>query len=252
MTQTAIKDLLYKMGDDALILGHRNSEWTGIGPTLEEDIAFSSMAQDKLGHALACYTILHEHLGEPNPDTITFGRTAQDFRCSHLVAIPTTDYEIALVRHFLYDHAEILRYQLLQQSTFRPLAQLATKIKGELKYHVLHADTWIKQLGNANDETAQMRLQTALNELWAYALGIFEPSEHEALLQTEGVFVGEAKLQDSWYESIKHILTQTNLQIPSIETTPIYGGRKAYPSEHLAPLLQEMASVYQLDPTAEW
>lgn len=251
MTQTAIKDLLYKMGDDALILGHRNSEWTGIGPTLEEDIAFSSMAQDKLGHALACYTILHEHLGEPNPDTITFGRTAQDFRCSHLVAIPTTDYEIALVRHFLYDHAEILRYQFLQQSSFRPLAQLATKIKGELKYHVLHANTWIRQLGNAN-ETAQMRLQTALNELWTYALGVFEPSEHEALLQSEGIFVGEAALQTAWHESIKNILAQTRLQIPSIETTPVYGGRKAYPSEHLATLLQEMASVYQLDPAAEW
>jgi ring-1,2-phenylacetyl-CoA epoxidase subunit PaaC len=70
--QTAIKELLYKMGDDALILGHRNSEWTGIGPTLEEDIAFSSMAQDKLGHAWAAYTLLHEQFGEPLPDTLVF------------------------------------------------------------------------------------------------------------------------------------------------------------------------------------
>src|SRR6478672_7587911 len=111
----ATKELLYKMADDALILGHRNSEWTGLGPMLEEDISFSSMAQDKLGHALALYTLLEE-LGEADPDTVAFSRNAPQFHCCQLVELPTEEYEYALIRHFLFDHAESLRYEALSQS----------------------------------------------------------------------------------------------------------------------------------------
>src|ERR1700741_5567847 len=82
----AIKELLYKMADDQLILGHRNSEWTGLGPMLEEDIAFSSVAQDKMGHALAFYNLLHE-LGEADPDTLVYARTPEQFRCASLVVL---------------------------------------------------------------------------------------------------------------------------------------------------------------------
>jgi ring-1,2-phenylacetyl-CoA epoxidase subunit PaaC len=113
MNNEAIKELLYKMADDALIIGHRNSEWTGIGPMLEEDLAFSSMAQDKVGHAQALYQILHAVLGEKDPDILAFQRTEKDFKCCQLVELPIGEYDFSLVRHFLFDHAESLRYDML-------------------------------------------------------------------------------------------------------------------------------------------
>ncbi|HEX5315798.1 MAG TPA: 1,2-phenylacetyl-CoA epoxidase subunit PaaC, partial [Candidatus Kapabacteria bacterium] len=166
----AIKDLLYRTADDELIIGHRNSEWTGLGPILEEDIAFSSIAQDQIGHALANYTLLNEQFSEPVPDVIAFSRNEKEFHCSQLVELPIGDYAFSLMRHFLFDHAESLRYAALMESSFAPLAALAKKIKGELKYHVLHADLWIKKLG-AGTEESHARMQSALNEVFPYALG---------------------------------------------------------------------------------
>src|SRR5687768_6181771 len=142
MSDLALKELLYKIADEQLILGHRNSEWTGFGPLLEEDIAFSSMAQDKIGQSLALYTIL-ETLGEQSPDTVAFTRNASQFHNSIFVELPNLEYDFSLVRHFLYDTALGLRVELLCNSSFKPVADLATKIRGELRYHTLHANTWI-------------------------------------------------------------------------------------------------------------
>src|SRR6185295_955487 len=114
----SVKELILKMADDALIMGHRNSEWTGLGPILEEDIAFSSMAQDKIGHALALYTIMHEQFGGETPDITAYQREEKKFRCCHLVEFPIGEYDFTIARHFLFDHAEMLRYELLTQSSF--------------------------------------------------------------------------------------------------------------------------------------
>ena len=95
----AIKELLYKIADDQLIIGHRNSEWTGLGPVLEEDIAFSSIAQDKIGQSLAVYSILHD-MGEEEPDTIAFTRNSEQFRCSQYVEYPIGEYDYSLIRNF--------------------------------------------------------------------------------------------------------------------------------------------------------
>jgi ring-1,2-phenylacetyl-CoA epoxidase subunit PaaC len=249
--ESAIKELLYKMADDALILGHRNSEWTGLGPMLEEDISFSSMAQDKLGHSLALYTLLNE-LGEADPDTVAFTRNAPQFHCCQLVELPTEEYEYALIRHLLFDHAESLRYEALTQSTYEPLAKVARKFKGELKYHVLHANTWLKQLGSATPESIG-RLQVALNEFLPYALGIFEESPYEQELVAQGTFIGEAALREQWLTSIQNIIGKTALELPDLLTvTPVMGGRTGTHTEHLQPLLDEMSAVYRLDPAADW
>ncbi len=248
----ATKDLLFKMADDALIIGHRNSEWTGIGPMLEEDLAFSSMAQDKIGHALALYKILHEQFGEADPDTLGFKRTAKDFKCCQLVELPIGEYDFSLVRHFLFDHAELLRYEMLTESSFQPVALLAKKVKGEIKYHTMHADTFIKQLGNGNEE-ANARLQTALNEAWHFALGIFEESKFEQELVATGVFKGEKLLKEKWLEKITPVIEAANLKVPHTDETKVmFGGRKGYHSEYLQPLLTEMTEVTASDPEAEW
>lgn len=251
MNTEALKDLLYKIADDQLILGHRNSEWTGFGPILEEDIAFSSMAQDKLGHSLAFYILLHE-LGESDPDTIAFTRNANQFHNSQLVELPIGEYDFSLIRHFLYDNAEILRFDLLTRSSYAPITTVATKLKGEVKYHVLHANTMIKQLGSSTEEAIE-RLQNSLNEALPYALGMFEPSKFEAELIAEGIYEGEEKIKTQWLENIKKVLSQTQLELPDLTTiTLITGGRYGEHTEHLQPLLDEMAEVFKIDPTAEW
>ncbi len=251
MNDLALKELLYKMADDLLILGHRNSEWTGMGPLLEEDIAFSSMAQDKIGQSLALYSILHQ-LGEQTPDTIAFTRNAAQFHNCVLVELPNQEYDFSLVRHFLFDTADALRWEMLTKSSYEPLSLLAKKIKGELRYHTLHANTWIKQLGSATEESIS-RLQQSLTVAMPYALGIFETSPYESEIITTGIFAGEKTLLEKWKLKIEEILSQTNLQMPDWKiVTPLIGGRIGIHSDHLQPMLEEMSEVFRIDPGAEW
>jgi ring-1,2-phenylacetyl-CoA epoxidase subunit PaaC len=251
MNTDALKELLYKMADDQLILGHRNSEWTGFGPLLEEDIAFSSMAQDKVGHSYALYSILHS-LGEQEPDTIAFTRQAEQFHNCILTELPNGEYDFSLLRHFLFDTAEILRFDMLTTSSYKPLSELAIKVRAELRYHTLHANTWVKQLGNATPESIS-RLQQSLEHALPYALGIFEESPYEKELMETGVFAGERALKEKWKTKIESALNQTQLKLPDWNTQqPVMGGRTGKHSEYLQPLLDEMSEVFKIDPTAEW
>lgn len=248
----AVKDLLYRMADDELVIAHRNSEWTGLGPIMEEDIAFSSIAQDKLGHAQALYSIL-QSLGEPEPDTVAFTRGESQMHCCHLVEYPIGAYDFSLMRHFLFDTAESLRFEMLESSTFEAIRKVAQKIRGEIKYHIFHADTWVTQLGSNGTEESRGRMQSALNDVFPLALGIFEPSSFDEELSSTGVFPGEKELQKRWLERIAPVLAKATLQLPDvIAVTPAYGGRNGYHTEHLKPLLDEMTEVYRIDPSAEW
>ncbi|TAN18408.1 MAG: phenylacetate-CoA oxygenase subunit PaaI [Chitinophagaceae bacterium] len=248
-----IKDLITKMADDELILGHRNSEWTGLGPILEEDIAFSSMAQDKIGHALALYEILHEQFDEKDPDHYAFLRNEKEYKCCHLVEFPIGEYDFSLMRHFLFDYAEMIRYETLANSSFEPFRLLSKKVKGELKYHTLHAEEWIKQLGNATDES-HARMQQELNHCFPLAAGIFEPAkEFESQLMDEKIYPGEKKLYELWLDKIYSVVTQASLNLPDIgKVQPVFGGREGYHTEYLQLLLDEMSEVYKLDPGANW
>jgi len=251
MNKDAIKNLILRMADDETVLAHRHSEWTGFGPILEEDIAFSSIAQDKLGHAQALYQILHDEFGAPEPDDNAFGREEKDFVCCHFVELPNGEYDFSLMRHFLFDSAEYLRYGMLSKSSYEPLAKLSRKVYGELKYHLYHAQTWVVQLGSQGTEESKARMQTALNEAWPYALGMFEATGDDAVLDSDGVFPGEAALQSAWLAFVKETLDQASLVIPE-NAEPVNGGRSGFHTEHLKPMLDEMTEVYRIDPTAEW
>lgn len=194
MNETALKELLYKIADDQLILGHRNSEWTGFGPLLEEDIAFSSMAQDKVGQSHALYQML-QTLGEKDPDTVAFMRNADQFHNCILVELPNGEYDFSLIRHFLYDTAEAIRFEMLSESSYQPLADISKKIRAELRYHTLHANTWVKQLGSATEESIS-RLQRSLDSAMPYALGMFEESPFEKDLISSKIFGGEQALKE--------------------------------------------------------
>lgn len=251
MTNLPLKELLYKMADDQLILGHRNSEWTGFGPLLEEDIAFSSMAQDKIGHSLALFNILHQ-LGESEPDIVAFTRNDSQFHNSVFTELPNQEYDFSLIRHFLYDTQEAIRFELLSNSSYEPLAQVARKFRGELRYHTLHANTWINKLGSATEESIT-RLQKSLHYAMPYALGMFEESPFEKEIIEAAIFEGENELKKRWLTRIEEILSKTSLILPDWKIiNPIDGGRIGKHSEHLQPLLEEMGEVFRIDPGAEW
>ena len=251
MNNIALKELLYKIADDLLIIGHRNSEWTGFGPLLEEDIAFSSMAQDKVGQSHAVYSILNS-LGEREPDTIAFTRNANQFHNCQLVELPNGEYDFSLIRHFLYDTAEVIRFEMLSESSYQPLAELSRKVRAELRYHTLHANTWMKQLGSATEESIS-RLQKSLDYAMPFALGMFEESAYEKDLISGGIFGGEQKLREKWMKKVEEVIGQTNLNLPDWKVIqPKFGGRVGNHTGHLQPLLDEMSEVFRIDPSAEW
>jgi len=248
--QGAVIDLLLRLADDELIMGHRNSEWTGLGPILEEDIAFSSMAQDEMGHAQAYYQLIHE-LGGDDPDTLAFSRGPRQYRCAALVSLPNErDWAFCMMRQFLYDMAETVRLAALEHSSFTPLAQLARKLRGEEKYHLMHGRSWVLRLGNSTDD-AQARLQAALNKAYAYALGLFEPTGADETLVQAGICPHEDDLRSQWESAVAPVLADARLEVPA-HAKPVYGGRVGRHPDALKELLDGMQVVYQIDPTAKW
>lgn len=251
MNTNTLHTYIAKTADDLLIAGHRNSEWTGLGPVLEEDIAFSSIAQDQVGQAYHLYELLHEHLSAPEPDTFAFTRNENAMFCCHLVELPIGEYDFSLVRNWLFNHAQLIRFEMLAQCNFEPLAKLARKYKGEIKYHIFHGNTWIKQLAQGT-EVSKARIQSTINEVYPIALSMFEPISDQVALAAFGI-ASEENLMHKWLETIEAFLQENGLKLPhSIDSSPYLGGRKGYHTTYLEPLLSEMGAVFRLDPHAAW
>ncbi len=236
MSNIALISRLLALADDELILGQRDSEWTGHAPLLEEDIAFSNIAQDEIGHALLWYTVLHEHLGQPHPDRLAFWRGAQEFRNATLVELPKGDWAFTIVRQYLFDEYEKVRNAALAQDRYPPIVETVGKIAREEVYHLMHSTGWVRRLGSATVESHR-RMQAALNELWPHALGLFEPIAHDAEFSAQ-----LDRIKAGWLEAVTPTLTTSTLLIPA-GTTPILGGRRGEHTAHLGALLVEMQKV---------
>jgi ring-1,2-phenylacetyl-CoA epoxidase subunit PaaC len=159
---------LLAIADDELILGWRDSEWTGIAPSLEEDVAFSSIAQNEIGHARALYELAAQKLGT-TADALAFDRDPSQYRNAQLVELRRMDWAHTIARHYLYETADEIRLAALKDSDDEDVAGLAAKMDREEQYHRLHARMWAKRL---KDEP---RFREALEELWPYALGVLAP-----------------------------------------------------------------------------
>jgi ring-1,2-phenylacetyl-CoA epoxidase subunit PaaC len=149
---------LLEIADDELILGWRDSEWTGIAPLLEEDVAFSSIAQNEIGHARALYELVARDLGT-TADELAFDRTPDEYRCARLVELRLLDWEKTIARHYLYEEADAARIKRLKQSANPEIAGLAAKIDREEAYHRIHAQMWFDRLKD------ERRFTDALDEL---------------------------------------------------------------------------------------
>jgi ring-1,2-phenylacetyl-CoA epoxidase subunit PaaC len=179
-------ELLLTLADDELFLGWRNSEWTGIAPFLEEDVAFSSIAQNEIGHARALYELAARELGT-DADSLAFDRAFDEYRSAPLVELRRLEWARTIARHWLYETADAIRLAALQSSDDPELAGIAAKIDREEVYHRIHAEMWVDRLLGSDE--GRERLDEALDELWPYALGVLD-----AELRPELVREVEAKL----------------------------------------------------------
>ena len=164
-------DLLLQLADDELVLGWRDSEWTGIAPFLEEDVAFSSIAQNEIGHARALYELAAAELGT-TADELAFDRGADEYRCAPLVQLRKLEWARTIARHWLYETADEIRLDALKASDDPEIAGVAAKIDREEAYHRMHAEMWIDRL--LATEEGRARLNEAVDELWPYALGVLD------------------------------------------------------------------------------
>jgi ring-1,2-phenylacetyl-CoA epoxidase subunit PaaC len=172
--------LLIELADDELILGWRNSEWTGIAPFLEEDVAFSSIAQNEIGHARALYELAARDL-DTDADALAFDRRPEEYRCAPLVQLRLVpDWARTIARHVLYETADAVRIETLKTHEDAEVAGIAAKIDREEVYHRLHAEMWLERL---RDEP---RYAEAVDELWPLALGVLEPSLRPTLAERIG------------------------------------------------------------------
>ncbi|HEV8102263.1 MAG TPA: 1,2-phenylacetyl-CoA epoxidase subunit PaaC [Gaiellaceae bacterium] len=210
--------LLLSLADDELILGWRDSEWTGIAPTLEEDVAFSSIAQNEIGHARALYELAAAEL-DTDADALAFDRAPSEYRCAPLVELRLIDdWALTIARRYLYEEADRVRIEALTESDDTELAGLAAKIDREEVYHRLHAELWAARL---RDEP---RFTAAVDRLWPFALAVVDPPQREELARRVG------------RPSAK--LAQTS--------------RRGTHTSDLTALWEEMTEVRRSEPGAQW
>lgn len=245
-TQALIRRLT-ALADDEIILAHRDGEWTGHAPILEEDIALANIAQDELGHA-ALYLGLRAALDGSDPDRLAFFRDAHEYANTRLVELPKGDWAFTMVRQFLYDTHEALWLEAATRSTYAPLAEVAAKAVREEKFHVQHTALWVERLALGTPES-ERRTQAALTELWPHAAQLFQPVEGEAELVQAGILPDLTAVHARWTDLVtRHLREKCGLTLPDAPTTQ--PGRDTH-THHLAPLLEDMQSVARQHPDAE-
>ena len=217
-------DLLISIADDELVLGWRDSEWTGIAPSLEEDVAFSSIAQNEIGHARARYELAARDLGT-TADELAFDRRPEEYRSAPLVELRRLEWARTIARHYLYETADEVRLQALKGDGDPEVAALAAKIDREEIYHRLHAEMWVERFRSTKEGAA--RLREAVDELWPYALGVLPEV-----------------LRPEWTARVR-----ARLGIDPRDAEPV--GRDQRSGE-LGALWEEMTSVRRSVPGARW
>jgi ring-1,2-phenylacetyl-CoA epoxidase subunit PaaC len=222
-TREALAELLLSLADDEFVIGFWDSEWTGIAPMLEEDVATSSIAQDEIGHARALYELLAE-VTDDDADRIAFGRGVDDYRHAALLNHARGDWAFTVARRFLYEHADAVRLEALAHSSHEPLAGLATKMRREESYHLMHWDLWLRRLADGRGES-RPRLEAALARCLPEARSLFTPLEGEDRLLKAGILTESLEaLRGRWLERVTPLLAELGLPAPAAEL-PDPGGR---------------------------
>jgi ring-1,2-phenylacetyl-CoA epoxidase subunit PaaC len=272
--------LLLALADDELVMGHRHSHWTGVAPHLEEDMAFSSISQDEIGHAVIWYSLAAELTGK-DPDSLGLGRPADGYRNAILVERPPRDWGYTIARHYLYDTAEDVRLSTLADSSWSAVASATGALRREERYHLMHARLWLDRLANG-PIAGRGKLVDGLIAAFAESAGLFEPVDGEDELVADGTLpTSHAEQHTRWLEMVSAELTALGLEhvmageahhsdgefVPTSsgelltdddETSGApangqgLGGRRGRHSEDFADVWEEMTGTYRAFPGATW
>jgi ring-1,2-phenylacetyl-CoA epoxidase subunit PaaC len=244
-------DYVLRLADNALVLGHRLSEWCGHGPVLEEDMALTNMALDLIGQARGLYA----HAGAiegagRDEDALAFLRDAGAYRNILLVEQPNGDFACTIGRQFFYAAFMDAFWRAMADSRDGALAAIAAKSAKEMAYHLRHASEWVIRLGDGTEESHR-RMQAAVDELWPYTGELFEVDAIDAALIEAGIAVDPRPLKAGWDARVERILAAATLVQPApgwMQT----GGRAGRHSEHLGHLLADMQFMQRAYPGASW
>lgn len=254
--QRVLVDWLTQLADDELVLGHRDSEWLGLCPTIEEDVAFSSIAQDEVGHAAFYYELIHE-LQEVNVDDLAFQLPIHKRKNSLLVERENGDWAYTIVRHYLYDIWDEIRLNAMIHSRYLPLAHGAKKMKREEHYHLVHFHHWFVRLAQSEGE-AQERMKLAIDLVGQDLSDLLDVGPYEEELFRWGILTKSVTdlrnefqcRYDRLFQEIAFSLR--NKCHPVVLEKTISKGRIGEHSPSLASLLAVMTEVIRLDPKARW
>jgi ring-1,2-phenylacetyl-CoA epoxidase subunit PaaC len=251
VTETPLVLYTLRRADDALILGHRLSEWCGHGPMLEEDMALSNIALDLIGQARALYAYAAEVEGnDNNEDRFAYLRDVRQYRNLLLVERPNGDFAKTIVRQLFYSAFADLYWRGMMNSGDATLAAIAARSEKESAYHLRHASEWIIRLGDGTEES-HARAQAAIDDLWAFTGEMFSVDDSERSLIASGVAVDPLALEPNWMTTISEVVREAMLTLPENDWMQ-QGGRDGRHSEHLGHLLSELQYMQRSFPGASW
>jgi ring-1,2-phenylacetyl-CoA epoxidase subunit PaaC len=256
----AIRTLLFQLADDDFMYSFRGSEWLGLAPHIEADIAFSSISQDSMGHAAMFYKLL-EDSGAGNADNLAHFRPASERMNSILTErvngqgyymdTPHYDWAYAVARSYFYTQAKKVRIDALCESSFTPLAEVAVKVRMELFYHKLHWDTWFKQLISSTD-VAKKKMDDAIKLVMNDFGDVFSYGNHKQQIESSRLIGSEEDLKERWKKNIEPLFLRLHLQVPEIPKVPGKNGRNGEHTSDLDEGLATLSEVCSLDSAAVW
>jgi len=240
-----------RRADDALILGHRLSEWCGHAPMLEEDMALANMGLDLIGQARELYSYAGKVEGAGNDeDRLAYLRDVRQYRNLLLVEQPNGDFARTIIRQFLYSAFADLYWREMMNSADATLAAIAAKSEKESAYHVRHSSEWVIRLGDGTAESHR-RAQEALDDLWAFTGELFHVDDSDRSLIADGMVIDPERLRSAWSAMVNEVVQTATLKLPARDWMQ-KGGRSGHHSEHLGHLLSELQSLQRSFPGATW
>ncbi|MCB1707230.1 MAG: phenylacetate-CoA oxygenase subunit PaaC [Halioglobus sp.] len=250
-SKEAIKQYAIRLGDDALVLGHRLSEWCSYGPFLEEDLALTNVALDFIGRARMFYSYAAELAADGSTeDTYAYTRDCREFSNLLINELPRGDFAFSMARQYLVDVYNLAYMEALQLSADETLAAIAGKAVKESRYHLRRSHDWMLRLGDGTDESRQ-RLQRAVDELWGYTPELFALDALEQGLVAAGIGVDAATLRAAWEQAVSATLAEATLQQPAGDWE-VSGGRRGIHTESLGHMLSELQFMQRAYPGLRW
>jgi len=254
-----LSNYIIHQADNALILGHRNSEWTGHGPILEQDIALSNIALDLIGQARNFYQLAASRINELEPgeiiseDDLAYLRDGNEFRNFILVEQPNGDWAKTVLRQFYFSSFQLLQFRELSKSRNAELAAISEKSIKETRYHVKWSSEWVIRLGDGTAES-HSRMMNAQQDLALFIDELFVPADFDYEAESSGIGILPEKLKEEWYQRINNTFESATLPLVSAEkkVMHILSGKNGVHSEHLGFLLAEMQFLQRAYPGCTW